>query len=111
MKRYRVTALAPIRYAFWPAQPTRKVGTTLYPGDCPLELTERQYRDVRMVVIEDGADVPVLVEMINVSNAQSAMPEASEDVLAGGPEVVSADVESSVSSEGELDGGALTPAA
>lgn len=64
MSKIRITALRPVRYAFWPAMPTRRVGTLLRPEDKPLELSEKQYRDIRLVATEPEVESPIQVETI-----------------------------------------------
>lgn len=60
--RYRITACAEVRYAFWPAAPQRHVGHLLRPGEI-LELPNaKAYRDLRMVRVVDGPAAAVTVE-------------------------------------------------
>lgn len=61
----RITTNAPIRYAKWPAQPTRKVGARLLPGEV-LVIPARDERYWRFVAEGDSAQVELTKTQVAV---------------------------------------------
>jgi hypothetical protein len=51
--KVRITTNAPVRYAKWPAQPSRLVGTLLKPGDS-LIIEEKDQKWFRFVTADAG---------------------------------------------------------
>lgn len=64
MKKVRITVQTPVRWAKWPAAPTRLVGRLLKPGE-ELILPEADVKWHRFVSVGDPRDVGMVTECLD----------------------------------------------